>query len=505
MSVLAVVPVGLSLAALLWDVLPPAVDWPMHLAQGVLLQRWDDPGFVAPGTYCARQVAPYHGFHHLARLVGLIAGPEVTGRCLLVLSFGLHLLGCGVWLRRRRGHPALWGPCAALFFGFVYFFGFGPNLLAMPLVPLSLWACDRLVAAAPDGTWAPRQGGALTALLLLAWVVHPVPFALAGGCCGVWAVARLGGRGRSLARVAVWLAVPAAVAVAYLVTLRAAEQDDPGRFLGPTAGVGQRLSALPDVALGGAADTTLERPLALALLLTCAALVLCVGLARRHRRPDRQTAASLGVSLVPALLYLSLPVVLLGATMVYQRMLQPALLLPLLLLGKAPKSRLTTGLLALAWALSVGFLATNLQLHRRWSDEIAGLRTLAPAVPRATRLLALVPRLKSRLTRRHALRHAPIWLQLCRGGEVRYSFTHFARMPVTDCDPGAQAATLPLNAAPWRFDPARHGAFARHLLIHLSPDPATNRQVYPWLARSAPPYRLLKEAGRWVVFEQKIK
>lgn len=485
----------LALAVVLVSPLPPGVDFPMHLGQGALLLGWDDPGFVAPGTYCARPFAPYHAFHHLAAACLSLAGPLWGGRLLIALTLLAYTLGAAALLRAAGTDRRLFGLCLPLFFGFSYAYGFGPNLLA--LAP-ALGA----LALALHLTQSPRLPAAagLCALLLLAWLLHPLPFYLALAGAGLILLFGLWRRPRALAALSPALLLPGAVALAYLWTLRRAEVSDPGVFRGEAAGVLQRLAALPRTTFGGAMDPLPEQILAALLLVLWAALVL-PGLVRAARK--RQLGL-LGAALLPWALYLTLPTVLLGATLVYPRLLQPALLLPLLLFGRLPRGRPGASLSALGGALCAAALVHLLFFHLAYARQLDGLLTLAPRLPRACRALALVPRLRSRLTREHALRHAPALLQLLRGGELRYSFAHFARMPVTDCDPAAQAPTLPLNFAPWRFDPARHGPFAHCLVIYLSPDRATNAQVYPWLAQSAAgargaPYRVVRGAGPWLL------
>lgn len=495
-SVWLLFPILLGGVALLLAPFPPLVDWPQHIALGVLLARHDDPQWMPTGAYCLGTFGPYHIFHHMVRMLYHWVGSAWVSRLMLLIIFLAYVASAATVLRIFRAEIRLLAWAIPLFFGFLYQLGFAPNMLA---VPCFLWSIASAEYWRQSRTF-PR-GLVLLGCLLLTWLVHPLPFYMAMAVLGGFFLIADWKQWKHWLQACFWLSIPTIVALAYLWQMRKFNVD----ILPPTTpepGMLQKLLQIPEYLMGISQYKTLEITLASLWILAW------LGLWWYSRNTLKNTVSSIRwakyvMGFLPLLAYFLAHNFMFRVFYVHQRFLWLSALLCLLIIPPVQEFWQRMMLMA-GWTISVGFLVSNLVIHGQWATVIRDIYPLLPKVPQNTVMSSLVPPLKQRLTRELLLRSIHLEFQIHRGGVMRSAFTHIRRMPIVDCQPEIQQDLLQQNMSkePWRFDPQKHGHHALYLLLRSSGDPHTDQKVFPWLYSSRSPYRPVARSGLWLLLHR---
>ncbi len=507
------VPLLLGCISVLTIQVPPMLDWPLHMSQGVILAHLQDPSFVPPNTYCVSPFAPYHLFHYMVRILAVVLPVGWLSQSTLLILLLMYTASVALLLRSYNADIRLLMFAPATFFGYCYIMGFAPHLLGIPFAFASL-ACAQMWWRTRSTRWA----AAMIAALLLCYLCHPVPFFLALGCVGL----RLLVDGRSslrfLLQAGAWLLLPIAAAAQFLFYLQRLGVDQKVWFTAIYPNWNQnntfgdsvflRLKLIPAYVLG---TEHLETSL---VLVSCVLLLSLLGLfwlsqqdtdnpqtdseapAKESEAPGSSSSVTLGTVVVVAVLwlgYLFLPDAFMKGNNVYARLIQMALVLTLVCVPALPLGLRMAQRLYLLMALCVcTFLGVNWMYQYEWDRHFDGFHEVIQKLPKGSRYMGLLSQFKNAAT----------WAQVYRGGEARYSFAHFFHMPVRDCNPKAQHPTFGLRSQPAGFSPHKHASYAPYLLVYLERTVQRNRRTFPWLFRKTP-YKLVAQKGRWTLWKHK--
>lgn len=501
-----VIPTALALAAIWLTPHSPMLDWPLHLGQAALLAHRGDPGFYWATTYCPQPFAAYHTFHYIAAGLYWLVGPTWVSRVMITAIFAFYAGAVALLMRSFRADYRGLVIAIPLFFGFLYRMGFGPNLLGLPLLFVNLALAAQWLRH--DRWWL---GLALSLGLVAAGYVHPLPFYLSLGCVGLLFLIRLFGQWRRLVLGGLWLVPAAAWGLWHFLQVRQLALVSPSSRLVSEPTLLSKIALLPGLLLGVERGQQIDE--SVGVLLMAVSLILGVLAVWHHgRRAMRSGAAAtearrscLARVLIIAAVFSPLiwtGQLTMGTHYVYQRFLQPGLVLTL---GFLPRTRRWTQTLLFLLALIAGsvFLCNNLGAHLRWRAATRDVYPLLQSVPQNSTLIALVPRYPDHMTKEHALRHIQGLFQLHRGGEVRYSFSHYRHLPFVDCKADAQKPTFMLIPYPMEFSPRVHGRYAEFVLIHLSTRAYSNRALFHWAFDKEGPYRRVGQAGRWLLVQRR--
>ncbi len=476
---------------------PPSVDWHHHIALGTLLGKMSAPSQLLKQTYCVQFFEPYQMFHYLAKEVYFWVGPWWVSRVMLLFIYIFYLASLHTLVSSFRLDRKLIIFGLPLFFGFLYQLGFASNLMGVPLFVFCVAWAERW---RQSSHWT--YGAFLLGCLLLTFLVHPIPFFSALGSVTIYLLVSLWPQRKRLYQSAFWLFVPALCSVYYLLQSLNYNRDLIGTHEKLEPSWIEKLIQLPQILMGVAHPHYIETTLSVLWLLCLVTLIL---LSRRESSSSSLHWAKLLACIVCFGGYILTKNFTQRVFYVYQRFLWLGVLLALVLVlpSKKPTYRflLWTGV-----GLSLVFLSYNVSTHYRWARSLQDVYPLLQKLPKDSTLIALVPNLKTRVTRRNVLRHIGLEAQIHRGGVVRPSFTHIQHMPVVDCQPKAQLDLLRANITkePWRFHPSKHKHHAEYLLLRILADPYTTRRVYPWLFQKSPGYRLFGQKGRWILLRRNL-
>ena len=487
-------PLLLATGTILAAPIPPMFDWYEHIAQSAMLARYSDPTMVPIGRYCLSGFQPYHTFHHVGRILFHLLGPELVSPTMLLLLLGTFA-GALAWSLRSFGaDPRMLGIGLPLFFGYCYGMGFGPNMLGLPLVLVGMGAAERYRRKPTVVRLVALQGVLLAALL-----IHPMPFYLASGCVGLYLLITCCGEWRKLVLGLVPVALAGAVSIVQLLSVLEIRYKG-GALREP--GLLEKLGKVPLFLSGVAADPPGAQVPQLLLALGLPTLALIPFLDRSWREKGRAYIGQALCALAVVVLYLAAPATMYGTAFVYQRLLQPAYML-LLLMSFCSPSRVWRIGLPVVWVLSLFLLTENLLVHGLFARRVAGVSELARKIPKGARVLVMAPTGGTRLLRQNVVKHGGAMVQVVSGGEVRYLFTNYRHMPVVDCNPGEQKSTGALSVWPWRYRVGIHGKYADHLVLYMPKNRRWAAFTYPFLLRRPDAFVHLATRGRWVLFRVK--
>lgn len=516
------IPLVLGCVSVLTIQVPPMLDWPLHLSQGVLLAQVNDPSIVPSQTYCVAPFAPYHLFHYTVRVLAVVVPAAWISQVTLLVLLLLYVASIALLLKAYRADIRLLMLAPPTFFGYSYIMGFAPNLLGLPFALASLGFAEYW--------WRTRSAKwavGMTASLLLCYLCHPIPFFLALGCVGLRFLVDGRRSFRFLLHAGAWLLLPIAAAVQFLLYHKKLGVHQQQWFTAIYPNWSQnnqfgdsvflRLKLLPSYVLG---TEHLEVSLVLVSSLILLALVGLIFLPRWQTdeseeptetseeseevdeskesteqetdKPAFLEHVSLGTLVSIGVLwlgYLFLPDAFMKGNNVYARLIQFAVVFSLVLVPLVTST--TAQRLFLVMSLcACTFLGINWMYQYEWDRHFDNFHTVVKKLPKGSRYIGLLSQFKSAAT----------LAQVYRGGEARYSFTHFFHMPLRDCNPKAQQATYDLRSSPWKFSPTKHGRLAPYILLYLEPNVRRNRSTFPWLFRKHP-YRLVIKKGRWTLWK----
>jgi len=476
---------------------PPMADLPFHESLVALLRHFGDAAWLPPGVYVRSFGPPNQLFHFVAWFLSL-ALPTDTACKIVVAASIAATPPAAARLARHFGTvewSALW--VAPLTLGLAFQWGLVGNVVAFPLLLLSLPALDRF-ASGPT----PRRAVTAAGLVALLYLAHESALVVAAVACSVFAV-------RSDARFRPARLAPVAVAVALAGFyawwgrhLKAPSILANHDAFGPNP-VARVLEA-PHVLLG-IADAGLRYGLFGAYLVSFAPLA-AAGLRslRTGARPatalawiEQYRLAVIGVACAVA--YLVVPFAVGGSTLLYERFLPWSC--ALLCVALAPRAGAPWPRLAPLFGAAISLAALCIALpafgdaDRRFRD----LDALLPLIERnsAVAQLDLTPVPRGRV--------APIVgaagrVLAERGGRLLFSFTDAPTSPVV----GAAAhqwnePVLRLTNDPFAFLLSHDLRWFRYVLVHVDPEWS---RVGPTIARAfAPEARLVGGSGEWLLFE----
>ena len=471
---------------------PPVTDLPQHVAQvRLFLEALRQSG---GGPYAIQWFTPYALVYALLGGLWALLGPENAGRAGVVV-LGLLWAGGVHGLAGRRGRaPEAAVLASLLFFSHITYWGFLSFLMGWPA--FLLWL-DRTTRPPPRAAWA--EASVALGLAALLYTAHALWFAAALAWVGLQAVTRQVPLRRSL-----WRALGVApVAVGAAIWYPHLAQR--GFTSAPTWVIPPHLRLLPpwwvDAGLGGLRGS-LEPAVFVAFALW-AGLGLWQHRGRLRAAVDRPLLTCAGLLL---LLGLVLPDKYSNTISFAGRWVPPGL--ALLLLGlPAPELR---PLLRRSFAvgLAVAFVgATALRWLEFDAVELEGLRESLARLPPEQRVLGLDFHTRSPIVKGRPFLQTFAYAQVLRGGQVYFSFAEFAPSLVVF----AQRREVPwperLNWYPERIRPRdlgyfdavlaagdaqQHAWLVAHGLVPVTPEPTLWR-----LYRVPPEAKLAAPGNAW--------
>jgi hypothetical protein len=416
---LAAVILGVSVAAM---PLPPATDWPQHLALSALLQRlWSgDPG--ASAIFLSNPATHNAGVHLLLAALARWISPLDAGRLVLGLYPPLLLLAATRLLRRLDLPP--WR--ALLLVPAVLGFSFGWGLINFCLGTALAWLLVEAVLAQIE---RPRlaRGVLLAAGSLALGLTHVMAMLLACLVAAVAAferIARSPDPRRALARAAFagLLLLPGCLYDLRVYFLHT--NADAGAYTSPGAwpdepGIFRKLGLLGAL-LSGLFSSYADTVLAWLVV----ALLLALAWAAR-----RLSSALLAPLLLLGALYVLTPSVFFNTHLIFQRLPQWMLMAALVALPPLPAAAEALGRrwgLLLAGAY-LALLPPHLLLHHR---EARGALEVLRAVPRGVCVTGVIEEARTRGIRLHTLTHAAALAIPAGASDEAFSFARWIGLPV---------------------------------------------------------------------------
>lgn len=416
---LAALLLGVGLAAL---PVPPATDWPQHLALSTLLGRlWQgDP--VTSAVFAANPATHNAGVHLLLAALSRWVSPLDTGRLLLGLYPPLLLLAASRLLR-RLGLPA-WR--ALLLVPAVLGFSLGWGLINFCLGTVLAWLLLDVLLAQIERPRLPRAA-LLAAGSLALGVTHVMAMLLACLVASVAAlerVVRSPSPPRALARAA---AAGALLLPGCLYDLRVYflhTSADASAYISPPSwpdepGLVRKLGLL------GALLSGLFTSYADTVLAWCVVglLLALAWLARGRRSP------LISPLLLLAALYFATPSVVFNTHLIFQRLPLWMLLAALLALPPLPASAEALGR---RWALGISglylaLLPVHLLLHHR---ETRGALEVLRAVPPGSCVTGGIEEARTLGVRLHTLTHVAALAIPLGASDEAFSFARWMGLPV---------------------------------------------------------------------------
>jgi hypothetical protein len=481
--------------------LPPAIDYPQHLALGALMRRLMDPSSPERLVY---EIAPltYNGlFHVLVAALSFVVPPEIAGKMLLS---GIAVLTATAFLalvrlgQRPRWYAFLPLPCL---YSHVTGWGFVNYTLA---APLALWLFTWWMRWR-DGErrlW-PRI---LIGAVLLAYA-HV--FAMLCLCVSIGIALLCGPTPRETGGAAwlrtvlrsPWPILPAAFfsCLVFLYHSRAPHIYWEPQKDGLDIPSYQKLRYLSAFAVSNLEDHSDE-----VLFWATGALILVLLLAPLIARPSAPSARRelVGLAIAWGLLYLVVPRVLMSTWYIFERIPVVWLAFVVSALPAPPEGVLAT-LRPLAGALGLVSGVNTAQSFYRIPDA-RDASAIVDDIPPTARVVAVM----------HGQGASPvIWRQIWvhvlayhlvrHPGEIAFDFTRYASLPVRRRD----ARTPPLFASglewnPALYDPTEPYAEKYSLVLVRTPDDAPSEDPRGLtFGAYANDVRLLSHRGRFWLFD----
>jgi hypothetical protein len=502
---------ALLAAPVLWAFYPPMSDLPYHEAGIGLLRHLGDPAFEPPGLYELNLGEPNQLFHMLGWALSYVVSTRWAVK-LLVAAIVLVLPPCAARLSRHAGSS----PLAALLvapmaLGWLFSCGFVANLAGLAALLAMLPALDRL-GAEPT----PRRALATLGALVLLYFAHmAMMMAFAAAALGLTLLYPWSWRKSP------WRLFPLAAGLA--ITL--AQTQWQKRYMTPAVSelprlwepLSRKLLLVPYLVL-----PTSEAAVQAAVTLLCAA---SVGTLVWMRARERRAATDRGAGGAPEagatgserarrwarahrwelfaaagfVAYLTFPLTLNGAMLVYQRWLAPAF--AVLVACAAPRDLRAKGALPavlLACVVPVTTLLVELPSFADSDREYAALEKLLPeiAVGSAVAPIGLGTEAPART---YSVAPGGGRVLATRGGRMAYAFTYSPISPLVVRQPYQWQGALSRIAA-GDLRPDHDLKMFRYVLAHAS-DPQMARLGTLALADDS---TLVDTSGAWLLFESKL-
>lgn len=498
--------VGAALAApVLLAHYPPMADLPLHEAVVGVLRHLGDPTFAPPALYRLNLGHPNQLFVLVA---WLFAWPfSVTMACKLTIALAVALVPLAVGRAARYLGASPWAAALAapLALGWAFYWGLAANLWGLVVFFGALPSLDRF-ASSPT-TAGVRGVAAMTGLFLLSYLAHESITLVLGGTLLLFGAFATFGPSRAPlvtvgATVRSWaiLVVPlvATALVVYLQLKLQVAYKPPNEMgeggLASWDPPGARLLSMPYVIFG---EVGQGPGLGLTALLAVALLYAAV-----HRRGEEVKGdARFGV--LTALLvvgYFAFPSRLLGATLLHQRFLPPAVGLSAVLATRGLVGpRKPKLLLLLAAVVPVGCLAVGAGSFADAHFLYRDLDALLPSLERGSSVLELMagiqpPRVFIPWT-------AQGHVVGVRGGR---SVMDATRSPISAAvvDPAYRwdEPAMRTEVDPYRMIPRHDLRRFRYVLLHAY-HPGT---AMAFRRALAPETRFVAERGEWLLLESTL-
>ncbi len=480
---------------------PPMGDLPFHESLVALLRHFGDPSWQPAGLYARNFGVPNQLFHLVGWALSL-ALPTDTACKLVVAASILATPPSAARLARHFG-TSPWSALlvAPLTLGFAFRWGLVGNVVALPIVLLSLTAFDRFAA---DCT--PRRSLAALGLVILLYLAHESALVVGVMAITLFAVRADGGAGRRVARL-----VPAGVGVAlaafYAVWSRHLKAPSilsvPDAFgMNPVA----RLLDTPNVLFGALPPWILRGTFAL-YAVSFAPFVI----ARFRSNARSPGGASLAVRIqrhrlllvacACAAAFLAMPLASGGSTLLYQRFLPVSVALLAVALAPAG-ARLWPIAPVLAASTSLAMLLVALPAFGTADRVFRELDSVLPLIERdsAVAQLDLTPGPVGAVA---PIPGAGARALAERGGRLLFSFTDAPTSPVVvPASRQWNEPVLRLVRDPLAFSPPNDLRRFRYALVRLAPE---SRGLAPALvAIMRPEARLAADSGEWLLFESAL-
>ena len=491
---------GLLLAAPIMALrYPPMGDLPFHESLVSLLRHFGDTAWQPAGLY-ARNFGVPNQLFHLAGWALSFALPTDTACKLLVAASIVATPPSAARLARHFG-TSPWSALlvAPLTLGFAFRWGLIGNVVAFPLVLLSLIVLDRFASDCN-----PRWMLAAIGMVVLLYLAHESSLIVGVMACAVFAV-RTGGDGRQ--RVARLIPSMVGVALATFYASWSRHLKAPSILAVPDAfGANpvSRLMDMPAVLFG-----PLERWILGAVFVIYVVSFAPFVVARVQSRTDRLPGASLAghiqrhrlllVACACALAFLAMPLAFGGSTLLYQRFLPMSV--ALLAIALAPPAgvplRPIAPILAASAALATLFTSLSAfgDADRRFR-ELDGVLSLIEK-DSAVAQLDLTPQTVGAVA---PIPGAGARALAERGGRLLFSFTDAPTSPVVmPTNRQWNEPVLRLARDPLAFSPPYDLRRFRYVLVRLAPE---WRRLAPIVVSiMAPESRLTGDSGEWLLFE----
>lgn len=285
---------------------PPMTDLASHEAVVAILRHFDNPLWAIPGVYESHWGFPNQLFYLLAWPISFVVG--TTWACKLVVfasAFGM-LPACLLLTRTLNAPRSLAFAFSSLAYGYAFYWGLAPNLLATTLFVAVLPSLLRH-AESPTATSAIRAASAL----LLLYFAHESVMLAAGLCFLISVLTSPSDRTRRGLKVLPGVLALGAVCLEQVVVRHHRSSSlQASRIV--FAPLQHRLLEFPSSLFGDHGPVP-ER--LMFVLLVAGIATSCLG--ERAESPYRRSLVLSGVALLFA--YLTTPTVLLGARLFHQR------------------------------------------------------------------------------------------------------------------------------------------------------------------------------------------
>ena len=481
---------------------PPMGDLPFHESLVSLLRHFGDAAWQPAGLYARNFGVPNQLFHLAAWALSLVLPTDTACKLLVAASIVATPPSAARLARHFGTNPWSALLVAPLTLGFAFRWGLVGNVVALPIVLLSLIVLDRFASDCSPGRLLAAIG-----VVILLYLAHESSLVVGVMACALFAVRTDGGARRKVARL-----IPAMVGVglAAFYASWSRHLKAPSILMVPDAfGAGPvaRLMDVPGV-LFGPLEPWILRTIFVVYVMSFAPFVV----ARVQSRTDELSGASLAghiqrhrlllVACACAVAFLAMPLAFGGSTLLYQRFLP---------MGVA--------LLAVAVAPGAGVLLRTIAPVLAGSTSLATLFILLPALGDADRRFRELDRVLPLIEKDSAVAQLDLTPQSVgavapipgagaralaeRGGRLLFSFTDAPTSPVVmAANRQWNEPVLRLVLDPLAFSPPYDLRRFRYVLVRLAPE---WRRLAPIvISIMAPEARLAGDSGEWLLFESTL-
>jgi len=481
---------------------PPMGDLPFHESLVSLLRHFGDAAWQPAGLYARNFGAPNQLFH-LAGWALSLALPTDTACKLLVAVSIVATPPSAARLARHFG-TSPWSALlvAPLALGFAFRWGLVGNVVALPIVLLSLIVLDRFASDC-----SPRWMLAATGMVILLYLAHESALVVGVMACAVFAVRTDGDGMRRVARL-----IPAMVGVglAAFYAFWSRHLKAPSILMVPDAfGVNPvaRLLDVPAV-LFGPLEPWILRSVFLIYVVSFAPFVVARVQSRTDEPPGTGLAGHIQrhrlllVACACAVAFLAMPLAFGGSTLLYQRFLPMGVALLAIALAPPAVAALRRIAPLLAASTSLATLFTSLPAFGDADRRFRELDGMLPLIERdsAVAQLDLTPQMVGAVA---PIPGAGARVLAERGGRLLFSFTDAPTSPVVmAANQQWNEPVLRLVRDPFAFSPPYDLRRFRYVLVRLAPEWSRSAPIL--VSIMAPEARLVGSSGEWLLFESTL-